>query len=75
MPLEDLVALMPIGTFVVALAAFLVGLFNRRHIQAIHIDINSRLTQLLDATAAAARAEGVTVGEQSQRDRSSEPQP
>ncbi len=69
MKAEDLAAVAPIGTFIVAACAFIVGLVNRHHIQAIHIDINSRLTQLLEANSAASHAEGVAQGEQDQRNR------
>jgi len=40
-----------------------------------HMLINSRMDELLAAARAASRAEGVAAGEQSQRDRSSTPEP
>lgn len=68
--LIELSRLAPLGTFAVAAAALVVSWINRRKIDTLHIEVNSRLTQLLEASSAAARAEGVTAGEQAQRDRS-----
>lgn len=71
--LTELANVAPVGTLLLALGAFVVSLLNRRHIESLHIEINSRLTQLLEATASSARAEGVAAGEQSQRDRQAPP--
>ena len=70
MEVVDAIAhLAPVGTFLIACAAFVVSYLNRTKIQSIHVDINSRVSQLIEATEKAARAEGVSQGEQDQRDR------
>ena len=51
--------ILSIATLVSALAALLVGFYNRKQIQNVHIDINSRMDQLLRAHGAEMKAEGV----------------
>lgn len=52
-----LVAAMP------GVLATVVGVVNRRSIAELHIAVNSRLTELLELTAKAARAEGKASAE------------
>ena len=49
-------------TAVAALGAVIVGWRNSKKIEAVHIDVNSRMTELLKATGVAAHAEGVEAG-------------
>ena len=49
-------------TAAAALGAVAMSWHNAQKIQAVHIDINSRMTELLKATGNAARAEGIETG-------------
>ena len=49
-------------TALAACGALVVGWLNSRKIQAVHVDINSRMTELLQVTGNAARAEGIQQG-------------
>jgi hypothetical protein len=51
-------------TGLVALAVLISSRLNAEKLKALHIDLNSRLTQLLTATGAAERAQGVSEGRQ-----------
>jgi hypothetical protein len=64
-----------IGLLGVVLVA-LIGLLTAVLVQAkaTHKLINSRMTEMLELTRVAYRAEGVAAGEQAQRDRTAEPQ-
>lgn len=55
---------------IVALAALITSLFNKKGIHELHISLNSRLSELLNARGAASRSEGIAEGIQSERDRS-----
>jgi hypothetical protein len=56
---HDVVELITSGA---AIGALIMGVRNSNKIQAVHVDINSRMTQLLKATGTAAHAEGVEAG-------------
>lgn len=58
MTLDYATILITIGTLLSAGAA-VIGVFNRRHIQQLHIDVNSRLSELVAASHAAGVGEGV----------------
>lgn len=47
---------------ILALAAFVQGVRNGNQLHDLHLEINSRLTQLLEATAKAAHSEGFAAG-------------
>ena len=51
-------------TALVALAAVISSLLNRRKLNALHIELNSRLSQLLATSGASERAQGVLEGRQ-----------
>lgn len=51
-----------IAPTLVAVGGLVSSLRNRTKLKALHVDINSRLTQLLSATGARERAEGVLEG-------------
>ncbi len=46
-----------------------ISVFALRMARATHVLVNSRTTELLEATAGQARAEGMAAGEQAARDR------
>jgi hypothetical protein len=46
----------------VAAAALVSSLFNRKKLRALHVDINSRLSELIKASGEAERAKGVAEG-------------
>jgi len=52
---------------VAALGAVVVSAINSRKINAVHVDINSRMSQLLEVSGNAAHAEGVMQGRKDQR--------
>jgi hypothetical protein len=58
-------------TAIAAIGALLMSYLNSRKIQAVHIDINSRMDQLLTATDQASRAAGVEQGRKEQRQETS----
>ena len=62
-----------VGVVMVALIGLLGAVLAQT--KATHKLINSRMTELLELTRTASRAEGVAAGEQSQRDRAAESQP
>lgn len=47
---------------VLAGAALITSLRNGKKVDAVHVDVNSRLTELLETTRVASRAEGVLEG-------------
>ncbi len=51
-------------TALVALAAVVSSLMNRKKLNALHVELNSRLSQLLITNAASERAQGVLEGRQ-----------
>jgi hypothetical protein len=53
---------MQLVTALGAIGAVVTSLINRNKITQVHMQINSRLTELLDATRKASRAEGVEQG-------------
>lgn len=55
-------AVATIVTAVASLIAAVLGYLNRKNIKSIHIDINSRLTQLLASSSEAANAKGQIEG-------------
>lgn len=70
--MSDAVAIALIAAFpptLVALAALIVGVRNSRKVDSVHLLINSRMTELLASTGAAARAEGHTEGVDSEQAR------
>lgn len=68
---HDLAPVVAAGAAVVAAA---IGFLNRRKVQEIEVRIDGRMEELLAATSSGARAEGVTQGEQAQRDRQAAPE-
>jgi hypothetical protein len=54
-------------TALAAVGAVIVSWLNNRKLQSVHIDLNSRLTQLLAANAHAARSEGIEQGQKDQK--------
>ena len=52
---------------IAAVCAVIISLVNRKSIHNLHIDVNSRLTQLITASTAAARFEGLEQGRKDQR--------
>ena len=62
---------------VVAAGAAVIGavrsFFNARAIQEVHLSVNSRLDQLLNATSAKAHSDGVVEGARQVRDATSVP--
>lgn len=54
-------------TALAAVGAVVVSYLNNRKLQSVHIDLNSRLTQLLEANAHAARSEGIEQGRKDQK--------
>jgi hypothetical protein len=52
----------------VALAAFVSSLFNRKKLKQLHLEINSRLTELIKASGAEKLAEGIKEGRQAGAD-------
>jgi hypothetical protein len=65
---KDIATIVAAGAAVVAA---MVGFINRRRINTIEVKIDGRMDELLNLTRSGARAEGVTQGEQDQRDRTS----
>jgi hypothetical protein len=49
-------------TALAAIGAVLVSYLNNRKLQSVHVDLNSRLSELLAASAHAARADGIAQG-------------
>ena len=56
-------------TALAAVGAVVASLRNGRKINAVHVDVNSRLTQLLQATGDAARLEGAEAGRKAEEAR------
>jgi hypothetical protein len=52
-----------------AIGALIVSIINAMHIKAVHVEINSRMTQLLSLTAHSSRANGVVEGRKEISDR------
>jgi hypothetical protein len=71
---SDAVVVSLIGAVGAIIAALIAG-FALVQTRATHQLINSRMTELLDLTKTAARAEGKAEGEQAQRDRPADSQP
>ena len=63
---KDLATIVAAGA---AVTAAIFGIVNRRRINTIEVKIDGRMEELLTLTRSGARAEGVTQGEQDQRDR------
>lgn len=53
---------------IVATGALIVAIKSRSAIQEVHLSLNSRLTELLNATGRAAHADGVTEGKKVQNE-------
>ncbi len=70
MSIQDIAAIASLIAAFAALAGVLVSFFNRKSIQNLHIDIDGRMEQLLDARAEASEAKGVAKERQETRDRS-----
>lgn len=58
-----LAVIVSIPPTIASVVAVIVAIVNSRKIEDLHILINSRLTQLLEQTAKASKAEGITIGE------------
>ena len=54
--------LLSLATLIAALGSFWRGIVNARRINEVHVSINSRMDQLLEATGVAAHAEGLEAG-------------
>lgn len=66
-------AVASLATAIISALVLVQARSNGDQAKATHDLVNSRMTELLDASTGQARAEGVATGEQAQRDRSSEP--
>jgi hypothetical protein len=61
--------LAPIIAAAAAVVAATVGFINRRKVNQIEVKVDGRMEELLGLTEKLARAQGITQGEQDQRDR------
>jgi hypothetical protein len=59
---------------IAAIGAVVQGYVNGRRIREVHVSLNSRLTQLLEASTHAARANGIAQGRAESIQKSSEEQ-
>jgi hypothetical protein len=60
MTAAEIIALVgALGSLLAAFAAFVASIRNGQKIQEVHLSINSRMDQLLEASSAAARAAGI----------------
>jgi len=66
--LEDVASII---TALAALGAVAVSIWNSRKIQAVHVDINSRMDQLLKVSTSEARVSGIAQGRKDANDEAS----
>ena len=67
--LDTLRDLSPVIAAGAAVAAAIIGFINRRKVNQIEVKVDGRMEDLLSLTEKLARAQGITQGEQDQRDR------